>query len=108
MSGEYRVDPEALRRFARTSAERSDKLRAIRSELGSHMLAPDAFGKLPESAEIGRHYQERAEAALDNLTSAADTMERINTHSEDLARSYERAEQETADSMRTMMGGLGA
>ncbi|WP_030262374.1 hypothetical protein [Streptomyces sp. NRRL B-24484] len=106
MSGEYRVDPEALRRFARTSADRSEKLRAIRAELGAHRLSPDAFGKLPEAEQTGRDYAERADAAVENLTSAADTMARIDEHAQGVARSYEQAEAETAESLNAIARGL--
>ncbi|GAA4995129.1 hypothetical protein [Kitasatospora paranensis] len=106
MSGEYRVDPEALRRFARTSAARSDRLRAVRADLGAHRLPPQAFGKLPEADETGRHYTERAESALDNLTSAADTMARIDDHARGLAHSYEQAETATQDAFGAIARGL--
>ncbi|WP_441246699.1 hypothetical protein [Kitasatospora sp. McL0602] len=108
MSGEYCVDPEALRRFARTSADRAERIRAIRSELGSHQLPADAFGRLPESVGVGRDYRERAEGALDQLTAAADTMERIGTHADGLARTYRQAEQDTAEALSAVTAGLGA
>ncbi|WP_431677970.1 hypothetical protein [Kitasatospora sp. KL5] len=106
MSGEYRVDPEALRRFARTSADRSEKLRAIRAELGAHQLSVGAFGKLPEAEETGRDYTERADGAVENLTSAADTMARIDEHIQSVARNYEQAEAATADSLNAIVRGL--
>ncbi|MFD9125428.1 hypothetical protein [Kitasatospora sp. NPDC059571] len=106
MAGEYRVDPEALRRFARTSAARSDRLRAARAALGAQPLGPQAFGRLPEAEETGRHYAERAEAALDNLTSAADTMARIDDHAQGLARSYEQADALTVEALTAVARGL--
>ncbi|MEV8093842.1 hypothetical protein [Kitasatospora sp. NPDC085879] len=106
MSGEYRVDPEALRRFARTSADRSERLRAIRAELGGHRLSPSAFGKLPEAEQTGRDYAERADAAVENLTAAADTMVRIDDHVQGVARNYEQAEAETAAAMSAITRGL--
>ncbi|PBC71828.1 hypothetical protein BX265_6441 [Streptomyces sp. TLI_235] len=106
MSGEYRVDPEALRRFARTSADRSEKLRAIRAELGAHQLSAGAFGKLPEAEQTGRDYAERADAAVENLGSAADTMARIDEHVQGVARNYEQAEAATADSLHAIARGL--
>ncbi|MCU7825413.1 type VII secretion target [Kitasatospora sp. DSM 101779] len=106
MSGEYRVDPEALRRFARTSADRSEKLRAIRAELGAHRLSTDAFGKLPEAEQTGRDYAERADAAVENISSAADTMARIDEHVQGVARNYEQAEAATADSLDAIVRGL--
>ncbi|KQV19174.1 MULTISPECIES: hypothetical protein [unclassified Kitasatospora] len=108
MAGEYQVDPEAIRRFGRTSEERSTRVREIRSQLGEHRLPSGAFGKLPEADEIERDYQERHEAAVVNLISVADTMERISGHSEDLARSYEAAERGLAENMQVMARGLGA
>ncbi|AUG76552.1 hypothetical protein CFP65_1669 [Kitasatospora sp. MMS16-BH015] len=107
MTGEYRVDPEALRRFSRGSAERAERLRRIRAELGGHQLPADAFGKLPEAAAVGRDYRERTEAALDNLTSAADTTEQIGEHTERTARTYEQAEQETVEALTAVAAGLG-
>ncbi|MER5640672.1 hypothetical protein ABT095_27455 [Kitasatospora sp. NPDC002227] len=106
MAGEYRVDPEALRRYGRTSADRAERLRQSRAELGGHRLPADAFGKLPEAQEIGQEYQRRTDAALDNLTSAADTMEQIGEHTGQVARSYERAEQETVDALTAVAAGL--
>lgn len=108
MSGGYRVDPEAIRRFGRTSAERSAKLREIRERLGGGWLPPDTFGRLPESDEIAADYQERHEAAVVNVISAADTMERIGDHAQDLARSYEAAESALSEQMDSMARGLGA
>ncbi|MER5864732.1 DUF2563 family protein [Kitasatospora sp. NPDC002040] len=108
MSGEYRVDPEAIRRFGRTSATRADQVREIRAQLGGHWLQPGSFGKLPESDEIAADYQERHEAAVVNLISAADTMERIAEHADALARSYENADQAVVENMQAMTKGLGA
>jgi hypothetical protein len=108
MSGEYQVDPEAIRRFGRTSEERSARVREIRGRLGEHRLMPGSFGKLPEADEIARDYEERHEAAVVNLISVADTMGRIAEHSEDLARSYEAAERALSEGMRTMTRELGA
>lgn len=107
MAGEFRVDPEALRRFARTSADRAERLRALRAELGSHQLSPTAFGKLPEADETGRDYAERSEAAIENAGAAADTMDRIAEYAENMAAAYRRADEATEQNMRVIAGGLG-
>lgn len=106
MSGEYQVAPEAIRRFGRTSEERSARLREIRSQLGSHQLSGGAFGKLPESDEIAQDYLERSEAAITNIGSAAESMERLNEYAEGLARSYQSIEEGLSDELRTMTQGL--
>ncbi|MFJ8042674.1 DUF2563 family protein [Kitasatospora sp. NPDC096147] len=108
MAGGYQVDPEAIRRFGRTSTERSAKLREIRERLGGGWLLPGAFGKLPESDEIATDYQERHEAAVVNLISAADTMDRIGDHAQDLARSYEAVESSLSEQLESVTRGLEA
>ncbi|MFE1320484.1 type VII secretion target [Kitasatospora phosalacinea] len=107
MAGEFRVDPDALRRFARTSNERAERLRAIRSELGAHQLSVSAFGKLPEADETGRDYVERSEAAIENAGAAGDTMDRIAEYTEGMAAAYERADEATGQDMRAISAGLG-
>lgn len=107
MSGGYQVDPEAIRRFGRTSEERAARLREIRGRLGAQQLPADAFGKLPESDEITRDYQERSEAAIENVGAAAESMERLNEYAQGLARSYDGIEQGLSDELTTMAGGTG-
>ncbi|MFG2694465.1 type VII secretion target [Kitasatospora sp. NPDC051984] len=107
MAGEFTVDPDALRRFARTSTERAERLRAIRAELGGHQLSPSAFGKLPESDETGRDYVERSEAAIDNAGAASDTMDRIAEYADGMAGAYERTDEGIGRTMQAIAGGLG-
>ncbi|KDN86205.1 type VII secretion target [Kitasatospora cheerisanensis] len=107
MAGEFTVDPDALRRFARTSAERAERLRAIRAALGGDQLSPTAFGKLPESDETGRDYVERSEAAIENTGSAADTMDRIAEYADGMAGAYERVDEANQQQMQAIAGGLG-
>ncbi|MFJ1752685.1 type VII secretion target [Kitasatospora sp. NPDC088134] len=105
MAGEFTVDPDTLRRFARTSTERAERLRAIRAELGGHQLSPSAFGKLPEADATARDYAERSEAAIENTGAGADTMDRIAEYADGMAAAYERADEGTARAMTAIAGG---
>ncbi|MGW2026097.1 hypothetical protein [Streptomyces decoyicus] len=109
MSEQFSAAQEALHKFAKSSDQRAEKLRAIRSKLASHELNKEAFGKLPESDELYQAYDEQSEHCLDTLDSAATLEEKISEGVTETARAYQSDEDETAASMRQIhQGGSGS
>ncbi|WP_328355659.1 hypothetical protein OG800_15250 [Streptomyces sp. NBC_00445] len=102
MAQQYAVTQKALTRFSKTAQDRARRLREIRRALGTHSPSAGAFGKLQESEETGEDYRERVEATLENLDFAAEQQDQISELIERTARSYQEAEDHTADQLRTI------
>ncbi|MFI7101270.1 hypothetical protein ACIBK8_18075 [Streptomyces sp. NPDC050161] len=104
MAEQFTAAQDALHTFAKSSDERAEKLRAIRSSLGSHKVDREAFGKLPEADEISKDYEERQEDVLETLGSLATLQEKIGEAVTATAQSYQDTDDET---VTTMSGGGG-
>ncbi|WP_433857933.1 hypothetical protein [Streptomyces kronopolitis] len=105
MPEQFSAAQQALHTFAKSTDARAEKLRAIRSKLASHQLSKEAFGKLPESAELHQAYDEQSEHCLDTLDSAATLEEKISEGVTETARAYQSDEDATAASMRQIHPG---
>ncbi|UNO38725.1 hypothetical protein [Streptomyces sp. MST-110588] len=107
MADQFTAAQEALHKFAKSSDQRAEKLRAIRSKLASHSLNAQAFGKLPEADELYSAYAEQSEDSLEILESAAKLEENISEGVTETARAYQSDEDETVRTMRQVQGGAG-
>ncbi|GAU70025.1 hypothetical protein SSP35_16_00200 [Streptomyces sp. NBRC 110611] len=108
MAEQFTAAQEALRKFAKTSEQRAEKLRAIRSSLASHSVHREAFGKLPESDEIAKDYEDRQEHVLEALESLATLEEKIGEAVTDTAQSYQSSDDETVSALRNVHSGGGS
>jgi Spy/CpxP family protein refolding chaperone len=102
MAQQYAVTQDALKRFSKTAQDRARRLREIRQALGKSSPSANAFGKLPESEETGQEYRERSEETLKNLDFAAEQQDQIAELITKTARSYQEAEDQTADQLNAI------
>ncbi|MFI9260353.1 hypothetical protein [Streptomyces sp. ISID311] len=105
MPEQFSAAQEALHKFAKSSDQRAEKLRAIRSKLASHNLSEQAFGKLPEADELYQAYHEQSEDALHTLESAATLEEKISEGVTETARAYQSDEDQTVAAMQQVHHG---
>ncbi|CAM5295053.1 MULTISPECIES: hypothetical protein [Streptomyces] len=108
MPEQFTAAQEALHKFAKSSDQRAEKLRAIRSKLASHSLNQQAFGKLPEADELYSAYSEQSEDCLDILEKAATLEEKVGEGVTETARAYQSDEDETVRTMQHVQGGSGS
>ncbi|MFH9420042.1 hypothetical protein [Streptomyces sp. NPDC017529] len=107
MPEQFTAAQEALHKFAKSSDQRAEKLREIRSKLASHSLNPEAFGKLPEAGELYTAYSEQSEDCLEILQAAATLEEKVGEGVTETARAYQADEDETVRTMEHVQGGAG-
>ncbi|MGG7571807.1 hypothetical protein [Streptomyces sirii] len=108
MPEQFTAAQEALHKFAKSSDQRAERLRAIRSRLAGHDLDREAFGRLPESGELYTAYDEQSEHVLETLEAAATLQEKISEGVTETARAYQADEDATVASMHQVQGGPGS
>ncbi|RXS65771.1 hypothetical protein EST92_29475 [Streptomyces sp. TM32] len=102
MPEQFSAAQEALHKFARSADQRAEKVRSIRSGLASHSVHREAFGKLPESEEISKDYEERQEDTLETLEDIATLQEKISEGVTTTARSYQDSDDETVRALNSV------
>ncbi|AUG77980.1 hypothetical protein CFP65_3176 [Kitasatospora sp. MMS16-BH015] len=92
----FRVQPEALGRYASVVGEQNGQLGQARSAVAGIALSGSAFGHLPNAAHLHQMYNQHAEANGQNL---ADLIEALGMTAEGLnatVDSYAQHDQELA------------
>ena len=91
MGGEgFRVQPEAISRYASAVGEQAGQLSQIQSAISRIVISGDAFGHLPNAGHLSQIYQEHADANRKNLadliTALNQTAEGLNTTAQGYAQ----------------------
>ncbi len=63
----FRVEPEAISRYASTVSEQLEQLQQIQSAVSGITISSDAFGHLPNAQNLAHTYQEHASASRQNI-----------------------------------------
>ena len=92
----FRVEPAALREYARIVQEQAERIAQIRSALGTVALGPDDFGKLPNAHNLYEACEEHAEAEQQNLADLAEILGNTTDGLEYSAANYEAHEHDVA------------
>jgi uncharacterized protein YukE len=89
----FRVQPEAISRYASAVREQAGQLAQIQSAISRIVISGDAFGHLPNAGHLAQTYQDHADANRRNLadliTALSQTAEGLGT----TARSYAQQDQ---------------
>lgn len=101
MSEQFEVDPQALRTYAKNVVKDVERIRKIRNKVDQVTLSPGAFGKLPESDELAKDYEEQRTQSLEDLKDAANALEDIVDAVKETARAYDQTE----DDVNVSFGG---
>lgn len=64
----FRVQPDAIGRYASKVTEQFEQLEQVQAALAGIVISSDAFGHLPNAQNLAQTYQEHATASRQNLT----------------------------------------
>lgn len=92
MSGDFEVQPEDLRKYAKNIADDVARIRKIRNKIDQVSLAAGSFGKLPESDELAKDYEEQRTNSLKDLKDAATALEDVADAVKATASAYDQTE----------------
>ena len=92
MSGQFDVETQALRTYAKNVGKEAERIRRIRNRIDQVSLSHGAFGKLPESDELASDYEKQRTKSLEDLADAASALEDIADAVRDTAQAYDRTE----------------
>jgi hypothetical protein len=105
MGDGFRVEPEGLEGFARTSLARQQAFGEVQATLAEAQIGRDSFGHIPMvGSRIYTAYDEHVEACTAGVASAAEGMASIGAGVRGLVLEYTRTDEAAADDMRTVEG----
>jgi uncharacterized protein YukE len=98
----FRVQPEALDRYASVVGDQSGQLSQARSAVANITLSGSAFGHLPNAGNLHQQYTQHAEASAQNL---ADLIEALGTTGQGLSATSESYNQQDQAIVQGLGGG---
>lgn len=108
MSG-FKVEPQALERFATTSDARGDAFNNVGAAMAAAAVPRDSFGRIPGIGErIFEAYQKHVQACTDGIASAAEAMASIASGVRGMADNYHDTDSASHDHMKALHGQLDA
>lgn len=98
MGDGFRVDPEAITRYASTTSDQYQELDWIQSSVADITISSSAFGHLPNAQNLAQTYQTYAQAARKNLADLSQALQSTGQGLNATAQNYEEHERETGAS----------
>lgn len=89
----FRVQPEALGRYASMITEQLEQLQRILSATAAITVSSDAFGHLPNAQNLAQTYQEHASASGQNISDLGQALSGTSEGLTYTARNYAEQEQ---------------
>ncbi|HEX6499539.1 MAG TPA: type VII secretion target [Micromonosporaceae bacterium] len=103
----FKVEPQALERFAATSDARGDAFGNVRAAMAAAEVPGDSFGRIPGiGARIFQAYQQHVHACTEGIASAAEAMTAIAEGVRGMAANYHDADSASNDNMTALHGRL--
>ncbi|KJK56146.1 type VII secretion target [Saccharothrix sp. ST-888] len=97
----FRVQPEALGRYASTTTEQQEQLARAQMAISGIAVSPDAFGHLPNAQNLAQTYREHADASRQNLSDLMEALTGTATGLNHSAQNYAEHDQ----AISTTLGG---
>lgn len=95
----FRVQPDALGRYASTITEQLDQLSRVQSAIAGIVISPDAFGHLPNAQNLAHTYQEHADASRQNLNDLSEALTGTADGLNHAAENYAAHDQEISSAL---------